>query len=132
LVLLGVVFGTLALVGPWLVGLLGKVMAALARRPATLLAARRLVDDPKASWRVVGGLALASFTAGVVSVVPAMASGSAGGTDPADAQGAMLLDDLLTGAMLTLAIAFVVAATSAGITQAAAVLDRRREYALQR
>ena len=39
--------------------------------------------------------------------------------------------DLMRGALLTLAITFLVAAASAGITQAASVLDRRREYALQ-
>lgn len=127
LVLLGGVFGTLALVGPWLVALLGKAMAALARTPATMLAARRLLDDPRASWRVVGGLGLASFVAGCVSVLPAMVAAS-GHDDP---EGRMLMGDMLTGGMLTLAIAFVVAATSAGIAQAAAVLDRRQGYALQ-
>ena len=38
----------------------------------------------------------------------------------------------MTGALLTLAITFAVAAASAGIMQAATVLDRRRDYALQR
>lgn len=127
LVLLAAVLGTLALVGPWLISVLARVMAALSRTPATMLAARRLLDDPRGAWRVVGGLGLASFVAGCVSVLPAMATATA----PEDAEARLLMDDLLTGGMLTLAIAFVVAATSAGITQAAAVLDRRRGYALQ-
>lgn len=128
LVMLGVVFAAMALVGPWLLGILGRAMAAAARRPATLLAGRRIVDDPRGAWRVVGGLALASFVAGVVSVLPAMSAA----TTPEDSTDRVLMADVLTGGMLTLAIAFVVAATSAGITQAAAVLDRRREFALQR
>lgn len=128
IVMLGAVFGTLALVGPWVIGLLGRGMARAARTPATLLAGRRLVDDPKGAWRVVGGLALASFVAGCLSVVPAMAQVDSG-DDPA---GRLLLDDVVTGGMLTLGIAFAVAACSAGIFQAASVLDRRDEYARQR
>ena len=129
LVLLAVVFGTLNLVGPWTISVLGRLMAWRARTPSTLLAARRLTGDPKGSWRVVGGLGLASFVAGVVSVVPGIAKADMG-PNP-DATSVLLVDDLLTGGMLTLAIAFAVAAASAGITQAAGVLDRRREYALQ-
>src|SRR4029077_16808765 len=48
-----------------------------------------------------------------------------------DPQGAILQDDLVTGALVTLVVAFLLAAASAGIAQAAAVLDRRREIALQ-
>ncbi|NTW41697.1 MAG: hypothetical protein HGA44_17765 [Cellulomonadaceae bacterium] len=131
LVLLGAlaaVFGTLNLVGPWTLSVLGRVMARTARTPATLLAARRLLDDPRGAWRVVGGLGLASFVAGVLSVLPGLAATDTTG-DPA---GAILVRDLVTGGLLTLGIAFTVAATSAGIMAAATVLDRRREYALQR
>ena len=124
---LALVFGTVNLVGPWLVGLLGRVMARTARRPATLLAGRRLLDDPRAAWRVVGGVGLASFVAGILSVLTTLARADTAG-DPA---GQMLVDDIMTGGLLTLAIAFVLAAVSAGIMQAAGVLDRRREYALQ-
>jgi hypothetical protein len=122
------VLGALNLLGPWTIGVLGRVLARRARTPAQLLAARRLLDDPRAAWRVVGGLGLAGFVAGVLSVVPVLASGDSEG-DPA---GAVLAQDLTTGAVLTLAITFGVAAASAGIMQAAGVLDRRREYALQR
>lgn len=124
---LAAVFGTLNLVGPWTLGVLGRVMVRTARTPATLLAARRLLDDPRGSWRVVGGLGLASFVAGVLSVLPGLTATDTTG-DPA---GALLVRDLVTGGLLTLGIAFTVAATSAGIMSAATVLDRRREYALQ-
>lgn len=121
------VFGTLNLLGPWTLSVLGRIMVRRAKTPARLLAARRLLDDPRGAWRVVGGLGLASFVAGVLSVVPGL---QALGSDD-DPAGKVLLDDLVTGAILTLAIAFTVAACSAGIIQAATVLDRRREYALQ-
>jgi hypothetical protein len=125
--LLAVVFATLNLMGPWTIGLTGRVMARFARRPATLLAARRLVDDPRAAWRVVGGLGLAAFVAGCLSVLPGLAASDAAN----DPQSRLAIRDIVTGGTVTLAISFAVAAVSAGIMQAASVLDRKREYALQ-
>lgn len=120
-------FATLNAVGPWVLGLVGKVQLRRATTPARLLAARRLLDDPKAAWRVVGGLGLAGFVAGALAVLPSIVA-----VDMSDdPQGAILVDDLVTGAMVTLVIAFLLAAVSAGIAQAASVLDRRREIALQ-
>ncbi|HEY5554327.1 MAG TPA: hypothetical protein VIK43_05300, partial [Cellulomonas sp.] len=65
--------------------------------------------------------------AGALAVVPVIASTDSGN----DPDTAVLMADLLRGAMVTLVITYLVAAASAGITQAASVLDRRREYALQ-
>ncbi|MFG3259386.1 FtsX-like permease family protein [Streptomyces sp. NPDC048172] len=62
--LFATVFLALSLVGPWVVSTLGRLVAHLARRPATLLAGRRLTDDPKSAWRAVSGLTLAGFVAG--------------------------------------------------------------------
>lgn len=125
--LLAAVFGALNLVGPWTLTVLARVMVRRASSPARLLAARRLLDDPKGAWRVVGGLGLAAFVAGIVSVLPGMYALGA----QREAFDAILFADLLTGGLLTLAITFTVAAASAGIMQASSVLDRRREYALQ-
>lgn len=124
LVALLAVTATVQLVGPWLIGVLGRTMARRARTPATLLAARRLLDDPRGAWRVVGGLGLASLVAAALSVIPVL-----GATGTADDQ---LVLDLRTGGLVTLGIAVALAAVSAGIAQAAGVLDRRREYALQK
>ncbi|WP_421735175.1 FtsX-like permease family protein [Cellulomonas sp.] len=124
---LAVGFATLNAVGPWALGLVGKVQLRRATTPARLLAARRLLDDPKAAWRVVGGLGLAGFVAGALAVLPSITA-----IDTSqDPQGAILMDDLVTGGMVTLVVAFLLAAVSAGIAQAASVLDRRREIALQ-
>lgn len=124
---LGLGFATLNVVGPWVLGLIGKVQVRLARTPARLLAARRLLDDPKAAWRVVGGLGLAGFVAGALAVLPTMVETEASASEA----NAMLMDDLVLGGMVTLVVAFLLAAVSAGIAQAAGVLDRRREIALQ-
>ncbi|WP_019135293.1 FtsX-like permease family protein [Cellulomonas massiliensis] len=128
-VLLGmfaIAFACLNAMGPWVLGVFGRRRVKRARTPEQLLAARRLAGDPRAAWRVVGGLALAGFVAGALAVLPVLVQG-VGAQDGMDVVGR----DLMTGGMLTLAISFVVAATSAGVTQAAAVLDRRRELVLQ-
>lgn len=121
-----VAFAAMNAVGPWALGLLGRLALRAASAPARLLAARRLIDDPRATWRVVGGLGLAGFVAGTLAIVPTFAASSSHG----DPDIVLLVADMSRGAILTLVITFVVAAASAGIAQAASVLDRRREYAL--
>ncbi len=207
LVFLLLIFGVLTLVGPWVLGLWGRIRCRTARSVPQMLAARRLVDDPRGAWRVVGGLALAAFVAGTVSVVAAIdvtddqaprtvtalvpdqpgvaaavrtaraeldelgvaarPSRDLGGTgarlevplegadvadldedavravltaslpgavldtaDDAAVAEQVLVDDVRTGGLVVLVCAVLVAATGAGISAAASVLDRRRAYAL--
>lgn len=61
--LLGVllVMAGLVIAGPWLTMLASRLGARRATRPATLIAARRLADNPHASFRAVSGLILAVF-----------------------------------------------------------------------
>lgn len=61
--LLGVllVMSGLVIAGPWLTMLASRLLVRRARRPATLIAARRLADNPKASFRAISGLVLAVF-----------------------------------------------------------------------
>ncbi len=66
----GIVFLALSLLGPAVLALLGRAMVATARRAARLLAGRRLLDDPQAAWRTVGGLALTGFVAGFLALFP--------------------------------------------------------------
>jgi hypothetical protein len=60
----------LVIAGPWLTMVAAKAMARRTSRPATLIAARRLADDPKAAFRAVSGLVLALLitTAAVVAI----------------------------------------------------------------
>ena len=51
----------LILAGPWLTMAGARVMARRASRPGTLIAARRLADDPRAAFRAVSGVVLALF-----------------------------------------------------------------------
>jgi len=51
----------LFIAGPWLTMAAARLMARRTSRPGTLIAARRLADDPSAAFRAVSGLVLALF-----------------------------------------------------------------------
>ena len=58
----GVIIG-IALVGPWLTYLVGRVLHALPGGASMLLASRRLTDDPRASFGAIAGVIMAVFVA---------------------------------------------------------------------
>ncbi|MFD8697844.1 FtsX-like permease family protein [Kitasatospora purpeofusca] len=65
-----VVMGGLVAAGPWLTMAGARLVAARTSRPATLIAVRRLADDPRAGFRSVAGLILALFvTTATVSII---------------------------------------------------------------
>ncbi len=82
----------LVLAGPWLTKMGSRLMAKRASRPATLIAGRRLLDNPRAAFRSISGLVLALFVAsaaiGALSSIVAISSraGSAGSTATLDDQ----------------------------------------------
>lgn len=55
----------LVIAGPWLTMVGARLLARCANRPATLIAARRLADNPRAAFRSVSGLILALFVTSV-------------------------------------------------------------------
>ena len=204
--LIMVFYGAFWLFGPWVVDRLGRLVSRFARRPATLLAGRRLSDDPRGTWRTVSGLVLAGFAAGFFAVSMAGMDGAShrdqvavagahasevrtvlrdagvgatvrtvgendwdgllngapgvvvhvtgGGQerldtavtaltpasparppytqDYATAADRTTIDRFAEVSTATLALGFLVATTSAGLTAAADVLDRRRVYGLLR
>jgi hypothetical protein len=73
----------LVLAGPWLTTAGSRLMVKRAGRPATLLAGRRLLDNPKAAFRFISGLVIALFVAsamiGALSSIAA-ADSSGGGS----------------------------------------------------
>jgi hypothetical protein len=60
----------LFIAGPWLTMAAARAMARWTSHPSTLIAARRLADDPRAAFRAVSGLVLALFitTVAVVAI----------------------------------------------------------------
>ncbi|HEV8222810.1 MAG TPA: FtsX-like permease family protein [Streptosporangiaceae bacterium] len=69
------VLAGLVIAGPWLTMAGARLLARRARRPAALIAARRLADNPRAGFRAVSGLILTLFvttvTLGVISTIAA-------------------------------------------------------------
>jgi hypothetical protein len=94
LIIVGVVIA-----GPWLTMAAAKAMARHTSRPGTLIAARRLADDPKAAFRAVSGLVLALLitTAAVVAITTQDAVDSTQGGSAAEAN---VLTDQLTDQQL--------------------------------
>lgn len=125
---LGVGFGgtiaVLNLVGPWVLRVLAARQARRAKTPRRLLAARTILESPKAAWRQVSGVAMTSFMAVFAGVGVALV-GAVGDTDP---QSAQLVADIRTGVLITVIASFLMVACSAGVNQAAAILDRRDLY----
>jgi hypothetical protein len=56
----------LVLAGPWFTTAGSRLMTRRASRPATLIAGRRLLDNPKAAFRFISGLVIALFVASAV------------------------------------------------------------------
>ena len=77
----------LLLAGPWLTMAGSRLLARRARRPAALIAGRRLADDPRGGFRAISGLVLALFVTsvavGVITTMVAYTHGSGGGATQA-------------------------------------------------
>lgn len=70
----GLLFLGFSLMGPLVVRVLGHLLAFFARTPQTLLAGRRIVDDPHSVWRTVGGITLTGFVAGFLTIIIPLAT----------------------------------------------------------
>lgn len=194
-------FGTVSVIGPLVVRLIGNGLVRSARSPANLLAGRRLLDDPRGAFRPLAGLTLAVFVAGFLAPLTSAVAGAAGSDDTAlrmrtgdtspaavaaqaterldrlgigaqvtagrtgvdvvagtsvnrdrlrtalsplvngtavlteqegNGENTLLAADLTRGAIVVLVATFLVAATSAGTSSAARVLDQRRTLRLLR
>ncbi|WP_226924581.1 FtsX-like permease family protein [Georgenia satyanarayanai] len=121
----GAVLAVLNLLGPWVVGVLARRQVRRAQGPAELLAARSMAQSPKAVWRQVSGVVMACF----IAVVAGSGVAVMGMTnDMGSRDDRLLLVDVQTGIVVTLVATFLMVAASAGVTQAAEVLDRADLY----
>ncbi|MGX7678849.1 FtsX-like permease family protein [Jatrophihabitans sp. DSM 45814] len=87
----------LVIAGPWLTMLGARLIARRARRPASLIAARRLADNPQASFRAVSGLVLAVFVGtcalGIITTIAAYNGGTGATGSGAAASAGTLIED---------------------------------------
>ncbi|MBQ0906525.1 FtsX-like permease family protein [Micromonospora sp. U21] len=89
----------LVLAGPWLTMVGARVLANRARRPAALIAARRLADNPKAGFRAISGIMLALFVTSVsigviTTIVANRGPAQVGSTDAATLSTGLSDDEL--------------------------------------
>lgn len=77
LISLGLLMWSPTLVGPWVTSALGGVFTKVWRKPAALLAGRRLRDDPRAAYRASAGVVLAVFVGSMaLTLMPSLESQS--------------------------------------------------------
>ncbi len=124
----------LMIAGPWLTMVGARLLAKLARRDSTLIAGRRLSDDPGRAFRAISGLVLAVFVGTVFVGVIGTAIGHGNGfgkmTLPTG-HGHEWLDQAKRQARSAPADAAVAAAASRGLARAprAGVCRRRTSNA---
>jgi len=131
--LLGVllVMAGLVIAGPWLTLLVSRISASRATRPATLIAARRLADNPHASFRAISGLVLAVFVGtcsiGIITTIVAYDSNAS--TASSSSGDALLVDSFggqqpASGNNVSVSTTTRVALTSIpGVTGVASIYD---------
>ncbi|WP_341945497.1 FtsX-like permease family protein [Microbacterium sp. LWH11-1.2] len=121
--LFGAVLAVLNVVGPWVLKVSASRQLRRAEKPERLLAARIVLDSPKAAWRQVGGIAMAAFMAVFAGTGVALLDVMGG--EGATASDIALADDIRTGLVVTLIGSFLMVAASVGVNQASDVLDQR-------
>jgi cell division protein FtsX len=75
------IMGGLVLAGPWLTMVGSRMLARRAAHPASLIATRRLGDNPQAAFRAVSGLMLALFVTSVAVGVITTITANRGGPE---------------------------------------------------
>ncbi|SFJ52633.1 FtsX-like permease family protein [Amycolatopsis sacchari] len=76
------VVGSAVVVGPWLTFAVGRVFVQRWRKPAGLLAGRRLLDDPRGAYRASAGVVLAVLIGSMaLTLLPSFDRMSGGGGD---------------------------------------------------
>jgi hypothetical protein len=73
------VVASAVVVGPWITFAVGRVFVRRWRKPAGLLAGRRLLDDPRGSYRASAGVVLAVFIGSMALTLLPSFEGTAGG-----------------------------------------------------
>jgi len=94
--------------------------------PAMVLASRRIVADPKTTWRRVSGMGFLAFLAGFVAMSPVLVNGE-DSDRLADNFITATRWDFQTGTMITLAVSFALCACAMLITQAATVIENAEQ-----
>lgn len=124
------VMAVLGVVGPFLVSFVARQVAARTTDPSRLVAARGILGDPRAAWRSVSTLALATFVLipagsllGYLDTISRSASRAVMTPDQL-----LLFADARTMLLALVAVSFLVVACQIAITQTAGVMEGRDLY----
>ena len=132
IITIGIALLLINVIGVLVMRVHGWISNRIARTPTGMISSSMIADAPAQYWRRVAGLAMITFIAVVGGAGTAMMQGGQGDLT-AEEKAIMgpyqyMADDILTGLILTLAIAFVFIVISATINQAADILDRASTY----
>ncbi|WP_350270028.1 FtsX-like permease family protein [Brevibacterium sp. CBA3109] len=132
IITIGIALLLINVIGVLVMRIHGWLSHRIARTPTSMIAASMIADAPAQYWRRVAGLAMITFIAVVGGAGTAMMRANQGDLTAED-KAVMgpyqyMADDIFTGLILTLAIAFVFIVISATINQAADILDRASTY----
>lgn len=116
------------LAGPFLIGLAARRKLATSTGAADLIAARTLLESPKAAWRQVSSVAMASFVVVPAGSVLGFLSAVQNGPSVLTAQQVLFFGDIRIVVVAAVAVSALLAACAIGITQAAGVIERRDLY----
>lgn len=124
------VSAVLGVAGPFAIALVARFRAVRTSDAAALVAARGILDDPRAAWRQVSAVAIASFV-----LIPAGSLlGYLDTIQRSESRAIMTRDQLLlfgdarTMLIALVAVSFLVVACQVVITQTAGVLEHRELY----
>lgn len=110
-------------IGAWVLGMLARRQARKAQKPAQLLGARAILESPRAAWRQVSGVTVASFVAVLAGAGIALLGMAQNSTDLSGPE-QYLLADIRTGVFIVVVGTFAMVACTVGVNQAAQILDR--------
>lgn len=122
------VMGVLGIVGPFAVAAVAGARVRATSDPATLVAARRNLEDPRAAWRQVSTIALTSFILVPAGSMLGFLNTVQTSSTVLTADQLLLFTDARTILIALVAMSFVVVACQVAITQTAALLEHRDLY----
>lgn len=122
------VMGAMSLIGPVLTRWIAKLRLYRARGLVQVLATRSVLEDPKAAWRQVAPVGIATFIVVPAGSVLGYLNTIAANSNAVGPAELTLFTDFRTVAIIAVAAAFLIVGCSVGITQTAEILDRRANY----
>ncbi len=90
-------FALVNLIGSWVVTARARSRSRRPKDAATMIAMRRILDNPKRAWRNVSGIALAVFIAGITSICGFIGASSTAPVEGVPEPGLAFIRDIGTG-----------------------------------